>query len=89
MTTLTRIVIAACNAVGYLVGESHGKARHCDDVVTRARKMYEAGVGYRCIGKTLGVPRSTVQSWVGQSGNARRNTPAVRVKSRRVQSKTV
>ena len=44
-----------------------------------AREMYAGGHGYRSIGKALGVPRSTVQSWVGKSGNKRRNVEPVRV----------
>ena len=79
---LTKIEILFCNAIGKLVGVSHWRARHGDDVVAKAREMYAGGVGYRSIGKALGVPRSTVQSWVGKSGNKRRNVEPVRVKVR-------
>ncbi|OJZ17942.1 MAG: hypothetical protein BGP21_06415 [Thiobacillus sp. 65-29] len=77
---LTKIEILFQNAIGKLVGASHGMARHDDDVVAKAREMYAAGVGYRSIGKALGVHRSTVQSWVGKSGNKRRNVEPVRIR---------
>lgn len=77
---LTKIEILFCNAIGKLVGTSHGNARHGDDVVSKAREMYAAGLGYRAIGKALGVHRSTVQSWVGQSGNKRRHVEPVRIR---------
>lgn len=77
---LTKIEILFCNAIGKLVGTSHGMVRHGDDVVAKAREMHAAGVGYRAIGKALGVHRSTVQSWVGKSGNKSRNVKPVRIK---------
>lgn len=80
---LTKIEIMFCNAIGKLVGMSHGMVRHDDGIVAKAREMYAGGLGYRSIGKALGVPRSTVQSWVGKSGNSRRNVPPVRIKVRR------
>ena len=79
---LTKIEILFCNAIGKLVGMSHGMTRHGDDVVAKAREMYAGGLGYRSIGKALGVPRSTVQSWVGKSGNKSRNVEPVRIKVR-------
>lgn len=79
---LTKIEILFCNAIGKLVGKSHGNARHEDDVVAQAREMYASGMGYRAIGRALGVPRSTIQSWVGRSGNKRRHVEPVRIKVR-------
>lgn len=72
-----------CNARGCPVGISNPRARHGDDLVTSARALYAKGVGYRAIGKALGVARSTVQSWIGKSGNSRRAVKAVRVIVRR------
>lgn len=77
---LTKIEILFQNAMGKLVGMSHGNVRHGDDVVSKAREMYASGMGYRSIGKALGVHRSTVQSWVGISGNKRRHVEPVRIK---------
>lgn len=86
---LTKIEIVFCNATGRPVGESHGMARHGNDVVAQAREMYAGGLGYRSIGKALGVPRSTVQSWVGKSGTKSRHVVPVRIKAqRRVEKKT-
>lgn len=78
----TKIEILFQNAMGKLVGMSHWHARHGDDVVAKAREMYAAGASYRAIGKALGVPRSTVQSWVGKSGTKSRNVAPVRIKVR-------
>lgn len=72
-----------CNARGRPVGISNVKARHGDDVVARARALHAEGMGYRSIGQALGVARSTVQSWIGKSGNPRRAVKAVRVIVRR------
>ena len=72
-----------CNARGHPVGISNPRARHADDVVAKARTMYLEGFGYRSIGQVLGVARSTVQSWIGKSGNPRRAVKAVRVIVRR------
>lgn len=77
---LTKIEILFQNAIGKLVGTSHWNVRHGDDVVAKAREMYAGGMGYRAIGRALGVPRSTVQSWVGKSGNKRRHVEAVRIR---------
>jgi transposase-like protein len=83
----TKIEILLCTARGMLVGLSNRMARHPDDVVTKAREMYASGMGYRSIGKALNVPRSTVQSWIGKSGTASRNVPAVRIIAKRVDEK--
>lgn len=72
-----------CNARGRPVGVSNTRARHGDDVVARARVLHAEGFGYRSIGHVLGVARSTVQSWIGKSGNSRRTVKAVRVIVRR------
>lgn len=79
---ITTIEILFQNAIGKLVGMSNVKARHGDDVVANAREMYASGLGYRSIGKALGVPRSTVQSWVGKSGTKSRHVAPVRIKVR-------
>lgn len=86
---LTTIEILHCNATGRPVGESHGMARHSNDVVAKAREMHAGGMGYKPIGKALGVPWPTVQSWIGQSGTKSRNVVPVRIKAqRRVEKKT-
>lgn len=85
---LTKIEILYCNAAGRPVGESNGNARHSNDVVAKAREMHAGGMGYKPIGKALGVPWPTVQSWIGKSGNKRRNVVPVRIKAqRRVEKK--
>lgn len=81
--TATKIEILYCNATGRPVGESHGNARHSNDVVAQARALHAGGMGYKPIGKALGVAWPTVQSWIGKSGNKRRNVVPVRIKARR------
>lgn len=85
--TATKIEILYCNAIGKLVGESHGNARHGNDVVAKAREMHACGMGYKPIGMALGVAWPTVQSWIGKSGNKRRNVVPVRIKARRMVEK--
>lgn len=85
--TATKIEILYCNAMNKLVGESHGMVRHGDDVVAHARALHAGGMGYKPIGKALGVAWPTVQSWIGKSGNKRRNVVPVRIKARRLVEK--
>lgn len=85
--TITKIEILQCNAIGKVVGMSNPMARHGDDIVARAREMHASGMGYKPIGKALGVAWPTVQSWIGKSGNPRRNVVPVRIKARRQKAK--
>jgi len=51
------------NHTGHRVGEGHHRARYSDAVVHRARDLHNQGVGYRAIGKQLGIPFRTVADW--------------------------
>lgn len=85
--TLTKIEFLHCNAHGHPVGLSNMMARHGDEVVAKARELYADGLSYKAVGKALGIPWPTIQSWVGKSGNQRRNVPAVRITARRQKEK--
>jgi hypothetical protein len=49
---------------GHRIGEWHGKAKHKDELVRKAREMRESGHSYTVIGKAVGVPWRTVCDWV-------------------------
>ena len=51
------------NHLGYRVGADHHRAKASDDTVSRARELHEGGMGYKRIGRELGVPARTVADW--------------------------
>lgn len=52
------------NHNGRRIGESHHAARHGDDIVREARRMHGDGMGYKRIGRMLGVHPATIRDWV-------------------------
>lgn len=69
---------------GQRVGMSNPCTKWPDEVVTKARELKASGMTYTAVGVALGVPRSTVQTWVGRcAANAKRVTPAARIIARR------
>lgn len=81
------VEILHTNARGQPVGMSNCMARHSDEVVAKARKMRADGMTYTAIGKALGVPMPTIQSWCGESGHKRRHVAPVRITVRRVKER--
>lgn len=66
------------------VGMSNPSTKYPDEIVAKAREMYANGMTYKVVGMLLGVPRSTVQNWIGRCpANAKRVTPAARIVARR------
>jgi orotate phosphoribosyltransferase-like protein len=45
------------------LGERHHRARHSNDVVERARTLKDGGLGYKRIGRQLGISEWTVRDW--------------------------
>ena len=52
------------SVTGHRIGEWHGKAKHKDVLVKRARELREVGMTYIKIGAELGVHERTVYDWV-------------------------
>ena len=48
---------------GHRCGADHHRARAPDAVVATARRMHDAGQGYKRIGRALAVPPRTVADW--------------------------
>lgn len=48
----------------HLRGESHPNARHPDSVVREARRLHKQGLGYRRIGRRMGIKPHTVYQWL-------------------------
>ena len=65
---------------GHPVGQHHGKAKHSDALVEKARLMRAAGMMYKDIEKSLGISRSTILYWCR---GKRRNTAAIKTVMRR------
>jgi hypothetical protein len=51
------------NHTGHRVGEGHQRATASDALVREARRLHEAGNGYRTIGRILNIPWRTVADW--------------------------
>lgn len=47
-----------------LYGERHPRAKYSDDLVERARVLYDEGMGPRAIAKQLNIPHSSVSDFV-------------------------
>lgn len=82
--TPTQLVAVKCNPRGLPVGESHGNARHSDEVVSKARALRERGMTYVAIGLAVGAPARTVQSWCGTAGSPRRLKAHAKVVMKRI-----
>lgn len=48
---------------GHRLGEWHGRAKHSEETVARARSMHASGFSYVRIGLLLDVPWRTVADW--------------------------
>lgn len=49
---------------GHRIGEWHGRAKHSDATVRRARELYAEVGSYKAVGDLLGVPEGTVADWI-------------------------
>lgn len=49
---------------GHRIGEWHGRAKHPDATVRRARELYAEIGSYESVGYLLGVPWRTVADWI-------------------------
>lgn len=77
---MIELVFVQANATGCLMGDSHPRTRWQRSVVDTALAMRAAGRMYRDIRDELGVPITTLHSWV----TGRRRRPPDRVIVKRV-----
>lgn len=52
------------NHTNHRIGEWHGKAKHSDDVVRRARELRDKGMTLKQISSEIGVSFRTIADWV-------------------------
>lgn len=48
---------------GHRIGAWHGRSKHSDATVARARDLRAQGLGYKRIGAAIGVPWRTEVDW--------------------------